>query len=396
MNPFHRAPGWSIVGICLLGILTGWILFRWLRGDAWFREGFQSTAERITEDEAARKRTENEALAYDMLEYSRLQCTNFTNQTSEMQQSGKVLISDYLARNKEEIKQRFWQYVEGYRKPLDDTSSMKTPIENVMFPRTDDTYQVVFPLYMSIFALAMYSYPTIGAAYKSMCARMHLFDFYTEIQTALTSTVSDPLKNAQWETDPRTQSCVSLNVAQTNIQQVLNLMRAGVQDVSGVLITLQGLRDENMAYQNKVKPLCTTTDNNPSQPCKDLASQDPILFGILPDFDTVQVIGYDKEEEINEVLEAVGQLYRMLRCDVPERSSFTFSMDENAGIIDTESLRMTLQTLSPYYLSPDVMNEITSYLISPDEVQDDLIDTDGRIGRVNTNVSRIRQITGAS
>jgi hypothetical protein len=346
-------------------------------------------------DEAARIRTKNETLAYDMLQYSRLQCTNFTNQAADVQ-SGKVLISSYLTANKEAIKQRFWQYVNNYRKPSNDTTTMKTPIENVMFPRADDTYQVVFPLYMSIYALAMYDYPAVGQGYKSPCARMHLFDFYTEIQAALTSTVSDPVRNAQWDTDPYTQSCASLNVAYTNIQQVLNLLRAGVQDVSGTLLTLEKLRDENMAYQNKVKPLCTTTDNNPSQACKDLASQDPILFGILPDFDTLQTIGYDKESDMNDVLETVGQLYQMLRCDIPPGSSFTFSMDTTAGVIDTDSLRLRLQTLSPYYISPDVMDKITSYLISPDEVQNDLVDAKERIGRVNASVSRIKQLTSVT
>jgi hypothetical protein len=388
MNPVERAPGWTLLGICIVGIFIGWVLFRWLRGSGWFREGFQ-----VVSDEAARTLTENEALAYDMLQYSRLQCTTFTNERANTD-PGKVVIQTYLETNKAAIKERFWKYVEGYRKPMDDPESMKTPIENVMFPRTDDTYQVVFPLYMSIYALAMYDYPRTNEAYKSNCARLHLFDYYTEIQVALTSTVSDPVRNAQWDTDPLAQSCVSLSVAETNLRQVLSLLRAGVQDVSGSVLSLERLRDENMKFQNEVKPICTTTDNNPSQPCKDLASQDPILFGVLPEFDTVMATGYDKEEDISDVLESIGQLYRMLRCDVPTGLSLTFSMDDNAGIIDTETLRIKLQTLSPYYLSPDVMNKITSYLISPDEVQGDLLTANNRISRVKQNVSRIKTIAG--
>jgi hypothetical protein len=269
-------------------------------------------------------------------------------------------------------------------------SSMLPAIRSVMNPQPDDTYQVTFPLYISIFALATIE-PASNGAMKTPCARVALFDNYMMLQKKLTETVADTAMIGKWDAAPKEQSCASLQVAEGNLREALATLRSRVQDVSGMTFTLANLRDENLDFQKRFQEACA---NVLSDPCKQLASQEPILFPLLAEFEGVSSTSYEKEEDINEVLGTIGKLYTIMGCKNLSGAKFSFSVDEDVGMIDAETLRMKLQTLSPYYISPDTMKYITDLLISPDDVQEDLMKTSDIFAKITTSVNGIKRLSG--
>lgn len=392
-----------LVGVCLVGLCIGWICLRWMRGQsllprAWRgREGFQTTVVPLEGgDENARKNmTEAERLAYDMLQIARMkECPTFILTTTDVEEKAEITkqataYEDHIKKYAPAIRTRFWNYVS--RLNPDAENSMWPEIRAVMTPQPDDTYQVTFPLYMSIFALATATRNPESSETNPPCARVALFDNYMLLQKKLTETVYDTAMIGKWDADPKAQSCASLQVAEGNLKEALALLRSRVQDVSGMTFTLANLRDENLDFQKRFQAACT---NALSDQCKQLASQEPILFPLLAEFEGVSSTGYEKEEDINEVLGTFGALYSLLGCTNVSGTKFTFSADEDVGTIDAESLRMKLQTLSPYYVSPDTMKYITDLLISPDDVQDELMRTSDVFAKINTTMGGIKRLSG--
>jgi hypothetical protein len=374
MMGYENIAGWRILGIALLvGCILGWLAFTWLRRRR-RREGFQSSAVQVDpEEQAARD------LAADLVPIA---CPPRETDTTR-------------------INAAFWKYVGLMRtaqgKMLDEMTVEEqyatTSIDNVVNPSETDTFQVIFPLYLSIYALATYS----GVLDKmdddrSDCARRDLFDRYSELLRGLTTTVYSQTEMAAWNADPKAKSCAALQVIETSFREAKAQLKVRVQDVSGMTYTLSDLRDENLDFQRRFEASCK---ESLSEPCKKLASQEPVLFPLLAQFEGVAATNYEKEDEINETLTTVGEIYKLLGCRMAvEGSLLAYSADKDAGEIDAETLRGKLETLSPYYLSPDVLKYITSALISPDELQAELMNTSDIFAKINTSMGSIRRISG--
>ena len=119
------------------------------------------------------------------------------------------------------------------------------------------------------------------------------------------------------------------------------------------------------------------------------------MFALLSQFDEASTTGYEKEEDINDLLSTIAEINKLLGCSPnPSGSKFTFSMDTDAGEVDTETLRMKLQTLSPYYISPDTMKYITDLLISPDDVQEELMRSSDLFAKIDKSVGEIKRLSG--
>jgi hypothetical protein len=196
---------------------------------------------------------------------------------------------------------------------------------------------------------------------------------------------------AAWGAQPKEKTCAALQVIEGNFREAKQQLRARVQDVSGMTFTLGDLRDENLDFQRKFEESCK---NALSDACKQLASQEPILFPLLAQFEGVAATNYEKEDSMNETLKTVGDLYKLLSCKLGTGTTLVYSADKDAGEIDPVSLQAKLQTLSPYYLSPDVLKYITEALISPDDVMDSLMNTSDIFAKVNTQMGTVRRISG--
>jgi hypothetical protein len=362
LNPLSDWRWFLLVAV--LGCLIGWILFKGVRRCWWRREAFQSDipADSLGPDPSARD---------DLNPAKWSTCTPTTD---------KAVITS-----------RFWAYVDGLAtKQVEGTTSMIDTIRLVTDPLDPDTYQVIFPTYVSVYALAKY-----GGIKNERCARRALFDEYDSLMKDLTTTVYDRSKVAAWDADPKAQTCVALKVIEGNIAQAVSNMRRNIQDVSGTTVTLAALRDENLGLQNKFLQACTAT-TPPNQPCIQLASQEPILFPLLSQYEGVSSAAYEKEGDLNESLQAVSDTYKILGCTAGVGTRFDFDSDRDVGQIDAETLRIKLQTLSPYYLSPDTLKYITEAIIKPADVQDSLMNTADVLARVNLSVKNIKGITGVA
>lgn len=360
--------GYEIIALAILiGCLIGWLLFRWLRRRQ--REGFQDAA-------AATQ----ELIAPDLLPKTDQQKCPDRNT------------------NTDQIKAKFWEIVGLLRKaegtPLDELSqdasraAEATAVMNVMSvtnPGENDTYQVIFPLYISVYALATYG------GTRSDCARIDLFERYNDLLKGLTETVYDQKEVAAWGANPKEKTCAALKVIEGNFTEAKTQLRTRVQDVSGMSFTLADLRDENMEFQRKFEASCK---NLLSDSCKQLASQEPVLFPLLAQLEGVMETNYNKEDDMNETLSSVGDLYSLLGCQINVGGTLVYSADKDAGEIDVETLRAKLQMLSPYYLSPDVLKYITESLISPDDVQDSLMNTSDIFAKVVSQSGSIKRMSG--
>lgn len=374
---YEGIASWRLLGLALIiGCLIGWMLFRWLRRG---REGFQAAegaAEPIatdllplpaTQQCPARDTDANKIKAKFWELVGLLRATAGTTRDDLAEMDPKT---DAEKAQKEQL-EKAWGIVDV--------------VESVMNPGENATYQVVFPLYISVYALATY-----GGA-RADCARVDLFERYNDLLKGLTETVYDQQEVAAWGAQPKEKTCAALQVIEGNFREAKQQLRARVQDISGMTFTLGDLRDENLDFQRKFEESCK---NALSDSCKQLASQEPILFPLLAQFEGVAATNYEKEDSMNETLETVGDLYKLLGCKLGTGTTLVYSADKDAGEIDPVTLQAKLQTLSPYYLSPDVLKYITEALISPDDVMDSLMNTSDIFAKVNTQMGTVRRISG--
>ena len=73
--------------------------------------------------------------------------------------------------------------------------------------------------------------------------------------------------------------------------------------------------------------------------------------------------------------------------------NIAYNFDKNTGSVDTTVLRSKLQQLSPYYLSPDTLQYITSSIISAADSQATIMTTSDILININTVINNIKTLT---
>lgn len=206
----------------------------------------------------------------------------------------------------------------------------------------------------------------------------------------------------QTVSDGYAEACRELIAKRDFLQQYLAQLRMPVQDLSSNMISAKLAKDENMNFQNTFTTLCSnitdlsitngnTFANNTTQAkaCRALASVDKYELSILPDVDVFfGNILYANEANIDYVLQILNFYTNLIKCQMPSSSNVTFDVSENLlytdpsgniytvpptnhidisrdlGDLDTATLALELENLSPYYLSPDVVQYIIKFMIS--------------------------------
>ena len=172
--------------------------------------------------------------------------------------------------------------------------------------------------------------------------------------------------------DGYVKSCNEINTKRLILKQYIRNLRAPVQDLSGLLLTGIDIKKENMNYQNQFTESCVK-DLTPG--CINLASVDAGVFAALPDIDifyqNLLIGGYD----LDALLQQLNFYSDMLKCPLISDSQVTrdgsdneVDVDRDIGEIDTETLAYELEKLSPYYLSPDVVQFLLRFLISKEQL----------------------------
>ena len=168
------------------------------------------------------------------------------------------------------------------------------------------------------------------------------------------------------------EACNELNQKRAFLQQYIKYLRAPVQDLSSTLIASAHGKAENMAYQQKLKTKCL---QNMTDACKELASVDAYEFEVLPDMDiffqNLLMGGYS----FDSLLQTLNTYDQILNCPINPNSRVTFDISDtyidvvrDIGEIDTETLALQLENLSPYYLSPVVVQFLLKFLISQEQL----------------------------
>ena len=70
-----------------------------------------------------------------------------------------------------------------------------------------------------------------------------------------------------------------------------------------------------------------------------------------------------------------------------------FNVDTDVQLIDTPMLNEKLQEVSPYYISPETLQYLTSSILSPLDIQTTVDTTSDRYIHIGRSVNNIKSIT---
>jgi hypothetical protein len=219
-------------------------------------------------------------------------------------------------------------------------------------------------------------------------ARQALFNNYDTLQRGLSTNVYTPPSAGS---DPKTRSCANLNSARDNYNAQYRRIIASMKDLSGSVGRAGFMRDENLAYQNTNLNACKGT--NPSAACISLASQETPVFSLLSKYDNVNnVMASSGFVDISNNIDTINTAYTMLGCG---KTPILFSPNQT-GLIDTQTLISKLNQMSPYYLSPDTLQYITTSIISSSDTDASLMTDADKLTNISNVIKNIKAMTGTS
>ena len=241
----------------------------------------------------------------------------------------------------------------------------KALLESVTNPKASDKLNVIFPNYISIYALAKYKMNPVAA-------RNALINTYDILQNELVTAVQTPEEISANAGFSPASVCAELNKLTMFLYGKLLSISANMIDLSGTEITAERLHDENMKLQGS--SACMNQGATPSAACIKLASQDQTLFPVLSMYDSANISLLTDAEEIQDLINILLQAYNGMKCNLPSSGSgpsitsvFSASYLESLGTVNTENLSDKLMELSPYYVSADTVTYIVRQLMSPGE-----------------------------
>ncbi len=290
-----------------------------------------------------------------------------------------------LVNSPADTKKAFWEAINvanddrsfEYMGVLDKIKRIAEPIEG-------DPFQVTFPKYISAYAMAKYKEDRVRA-------RNALLNDYDTHMRELTTLVYDQNVVAAWNTDPKTQSCVAIDVVRTNFLASLAKLKTNMSALDQQAGTIGRMRDENMEFQLKYQTVCSTKP--PSQACIDLASQEPVLFSLLSRYESLNETVFTKEIDVTESILVLGDVFKLLNC---EGGDISVDFQRDIGTIDNEALREKLENLSPYYISPDTLKYVTRMIITPEEIASSSVTTNSLFNDMKNTITTIQIITGTT
>jgi hypothetical protein len=169
-------------------------------------------------------------------------------------------------------------------------------------------------------------------------------------------------------------ACNEINSKRLFLRSYIQSLRTPVQDLSATMVNAYYGKKENMNYQNKFTQRCL--NNGINEPCKKLASVDTYEFQVLPDislfYRNLLIGGID----IDNLLQQLNFYAELLNCPDNPNSHATgdtsgnevFDNGRDVGEVDIGGLAYELEKLSPYYLSPDLVQFLLKFLISQEQL----------------------------
>lgn len=170
------------------------------------------------------------------------------------------------------------------------------------------------------------------------------------------------------------------------------LLSKQVQDLSSNMVDAYKLKQTNLTYQDIVKTYCAAHINDGTSVatyCKSLASTDggaTGFFAVLPDIDIFYQQLLLNQYNIYSLYAELNYYSAMIGCNQNDINGNPLALNFNdisadqwdangnliimnqIGSIDTQTLALELEKLSPYYLSPDVVKYLIKFLISQEQL----------------------------
>jgi len=237
-----------------------------------------------------------------------------------------------------------------------------------------------------MYALAKYNYnPT--------AARTALINQYDLLQTELQTAVEmEQTTRTLFANNPSNASCNQLNTITMAFYGKLLSIYSNTQDLSGVEHIAESLHDENLGLQDTVSTACRNQGAIPSAACIKLATRDETLFPLVPVFDATNTKILTSAQDIQDTIDVLVRAYKGMGCTFlspgsgssgSSGSATVMSIDtvfsseyiDSLQIIDTYSLNQKLQELSPYYVSPTIINYISGKLLGTSDFNAGLSDS---------------------
>ena len=260
------------------------------------------------------------------------------------------------------------------------SSGSASLLAQVMNPGPKDTFTIVYPKYLSMYSLAKYGFDPV-------VARSALINDYDTLQGELQTVVElEQGIRASFAANPKGESCNQINTMTMAFYGRLLSIYNSAQDLSGAAYIAGNLHDENMNLQNSVSSgsnsPCMNQGATPSAACIQLASMDEKLFPLLPKFDAMNLKLLTSGQDIQAIIDTLVQAYLGMGCTRGSGSGsgsplsidtvFSSAYLESLPTVDTDTLNTKLQELSPYYVSPNIINFISRKLVGTSEFSADL------------------------
>ena len=282
-----------------------------------------------------------------------------------------------------------------------ETVAREAKVQAIIKPDPGEIFQIEFP--RSFVEWAVNKEPTKTAQE----IRSDLLDNYTarlqEFRTPLPEVTS---RDALWSSNPKTKTCEEVTRVRGEYLAVLDRLRGTpprrtcedvftqappanpetVQDLSGSLYRAICYKDRNRDYQagsidkngkvliEGVQGKCIRSQ---SVNCRALAELDQTLVTTIPFYDAVNTAIFEQESELTENVLVLNQILELIDCNKligrnnilePSETQLT----KKLGYIDVPLLRLKLNELSPYYLSPGVVRYVSEFLIEQQEVDTEI------------------------
>jgi len=191
-----------------------------------------------------------------------------------------------------------------------------------------------------------------------------------------------------------TKACNEINTKRLFLKSYIQRLRNPVQDLSGSMTKGIYQKKENMNFQTQFTDRCISKLDTG---CKRLATVDSYMFQVLPSMDifyqNLLLGGYN----IDSLLQQLNSYSEMLKCPNVSGSNATkdlldseFDVSRDLGDIDTATLGYELEKLSPYYLSPDVVEFLLKFLISQEQLNNLNFTSSDYVNQEKTNMKKIR------
>jgi hypothetical protein len=264
---------------------------------------------------------------------------------------------------------------------IEITVDRSQDLASITNPAAGDPIPVKFPTNISAYALAKFGSPD--------AARGALIIDYNNIEKEMETNLYDPTRRAAWSADPQKETCAELNKLYTTFKSKQKEILAKTQDISGSIDLTGQLRDDNINFQNAYQSTCLQKPM--SDACKNLASQDGPLFSLLTQYNTSQYDLYSNQIDISDNIQTIRDVYTLLSCT--READMGMPTGNELGTIDTTLLTAKLQTFSPYYLSPDILQNIVRSIVSANDIGGTLQYTSDTLVNINQIVNNIKTLT---